>query len=723
MRRQPLWVIIALAAHAATLAVPAGAAAGTQRAPLLPVSAAATTEPVEGADADAAPAGAAAAQHDDDDAFHSVDELTSMSLEELMEVSILNTRVTSVTRERTRVAEAPAAVHVITQDDIRRSGHTSIPELLRLAPGLSIARINANQWAISARGFNHVFHNRYADKLLVLQDGRPLYNPMSSGIYWESQDYLLQDIDRIEVVRGPGSTLWGANAVNGVINVVTKSARDTQGTLAHALAGTQESIGALRHGGRIDEETYYRVFAKYRDHYNFANPDGTDAHDGWDQFRGGFRIDRHVGDGDVFTLQGEGYEGQIGRTHDLDTLDLPFSVVSQDQFSINGADVIGRWTHSISPTSDFSLQMFYDRISRNDPVVGYEQDTFDVEFQHRFALTERQQIVWGVGARLMSDELENTQVIRVRDTSRQTYLLHAFVQDHVTIVPERLHLFVGSKFEVNPFTGLEVQPGVRGLWTPNETNTVWAAASRAVRTPNRLDDDADILFTRVGLPGSLVEVRGEHNNELKSEEVLALELGYRVEPVEHLSLDVATFYNRYDNLIGYVPTEPRLADPPLDLIFPRQARNVMAGETFGAEVAAHWRVSDRWRLSGSYSFIETRINNRGGVDASDATTIEDSAPRNQFQVHSYVNVTRDLELNAALYFVDEIGIHPNVGRGDLPEYARLDVNVAWRPREGLELTIGVQNLLDEAHPEFVPEAREHYSEVERMFYAQLVWKF
>ena len=673
----------------------------------------------------AASAPARAPEASDEARFAKVDDLTSLSLEELMDVSIMNTRVTSVTRQRTRVAEAPAAVHVITQDDIRRSGHTSIPELLRLAPGLDIARVNASQWAISARGFNHVFHNRYADKLLVLQDGRPLYNPLSSGIYWESQDYLLQDLDRIEVVRGPGSTLWGANAVNGVINIVSKSARDTQGALAHGLAGTQESIGAFRYGGQIDEQTYYRVFAKYRDHYDFVTADGADAHDGWDQFRGGFRIDRHVNDTDVLTLQGEGYEQSIGQTREQDNQTLPFSTTVRDDFSASGADVVARWTREISDTSDVSLQVFYDRIDRNDHIVGYEQDTFDAEFQHRFELTDRQHLVWGVGLRLMVDHLENTQVVSVSDPSRTTYLLNAFVQDQLTLVPDRLQLFVGSKFEVNPYTGLEVQPGARLLWTPDEKNTVWAAVSRAVRTPNRLDDDADILFSRVRVgPGSFLEVRGEHSDDLNSEEVLAMELGYRVEPAAGLSLDFAAFANRYDDLIAYVPTAPRPGTPPFDFVFPHVADNAMDGESYGVEVAAHWKVTDWWRLSGSYSFIDTSIHRRqNAVERNDEVAIEVSVPPHQFQLHSYANVGRDLELNASLYYVDEIGLHPDLGQGTIPSYLRVDLNATWRPKKDLELTLGVQNLLDDQHLEFVPEAREHHTEVERMFYGQLVWRF
>jgi iron complex outermembrane receptor protein len=410
-----------------------------------------------------------------------VEELTKLTLEDLM-----NVEVTSVSKQKQRVADAPAAIYVINQDEIRRSGLTSIAELLRLAPGLDVARFNANTSAISARGHNGLL----ASKLLVLQDGRTLYTSLFSGVHWCAQDYVLEDIDRIEVIRGAGSTIWGANAVNGVINITTKNARETQGGLLTTTLGSEEQVGAVRYGGKLDERTYYRGYARYRSVDDSALANGDEDHDGWEAERGGFRIDRFATEQDLFTLQGDIYSGRQGLTIGLPVSTPPFSAVVSDTGRNAGGNVLGRWTHTISDKSDFAVQLYYDRFEWQEARYGYEMDTFDLDFQHRFAVGQRNEVIWGAGYRFQSDQCNRTQWSWLDSDSRDTHLVSAFVQDDLTVIPNRLHVFAGSKFEVNSFTGFEIQPSVRTVWTPNEKQSFWGAISRSVRIPSRADQEA-----------------------------------------------------------------------------------------------------------------------------------------------------------------------------------------------------------------------------------------
>ena len=313
------------------------------------------------------------------------DDLTSMSLEDLMSIQI-----TSVSKQKQTVAQAPAAVTAIGQEDIRRSGLNSIPELLRLVPGLDVARINASHWAISSRGFNEL----YSRQLLVVMDGRSVYTPLFSGVYWDTLDYMMPDLDRIEVIRGPGATLWGANAVNGVINITTKSARDTQGFLLTGEGSTVDRVGGVRYGGKIDDDTFYRVYTKYSTTEDFDLPGGDHDHDGWDALRGGFRIDRYAGDKDVITFQGDGYSIREGQQYNIPVLVPPFIRQTPDTANYSGGNLLARWTHTISEKSDFSLQFYYDRLNRSDIQLGYTLDTYDLDFQHRFALSKRQEVIW-----------------------------------------------------------------------------------------------------------------------------------------------------------------------------------------------------------------------------------------------------------------------------------------------------------------------------------------
>jgi iron complex outermembrane receptor protein len=629
-------------------------------------------------------------------------DLENFTLEQLV-----NVQVTSVSKKETDLFTAPAAIYVITQEDIRRSGMTTIPELLRMVPGLDVAQIDANHWAVSSRGFN----DQYANKLLVLIDGRTVYSPTTSGVFWNVQDTPLDDIDRIEVIRGPGATLWGANAVNGVINIITKSAKDTQGGLATITYGTEDQPSTtVQYGGQLATNLFYRAYVTYFNRDNFSDSSGQGAADGWDAIRGGFRMDWDKSDENNFTLQGDYYRSDAGETVDETTLTPPF--VNRDNLvdHNNGGNVLGRWTHNFSDTSQLNLQMYYDHSEEGEESSDIKSSTYDFDLQQRFALGTRQDIVLGAGYRYLTEETSPDFFITLTPDSDHEQLFNTFFQDEITVVPERLHFTLGSKFEHDPDTGFEVEPSVRLAWTPTEKQTVWAAVSRAVRTPSDLEQD--IMENRSFDPPVLVSVFGGSN--LKSEELTAYELGYRTKPAERLSFDISTFYNVYDHLIAPVQGTPFFEPPAGPVVVPLTFENISHAETYGAEILGEWRVTDDWKLTASYTFLQTHLNPRQDYDNN---------PQNQFQIHSYVNLPHHVELDGAIYYVDQI--NPLLGNTTttIPSYVRVDLGVTWRPTKSLELGIFGQNLADGGHPEFTSYTTTVVTEIPRSVMGRITWRF
>lgn len=637
--------------------------------------------------------------------------LADLSIEQLM-----NESVTSVSKKETKLNQSPAAISVITQEDIRRSGLTSLPELLRTVPGLDVARINANQWAVSSRGFNH----QYANKLLVLVDGRAVYTPSFGGVFWNAQDLVLADLDRIEVIRGPGATLWGANAVNGVINIITKSAKDTQGGLITTTVGTEDQPStAIRYGGQLGTNLFYRAYVKYFNRDGLVDSTGKSAPDDWNSIRGGVRLDWEPSPENQFTLQGDYYSSEAGVNIQQPSQTAPFSQSMNLVAHNSGGNVLGRWTRSFSETSQLTLQTYYDRLKQDDGLETLSQDTYDIDLQHRFALGTRNDIVWGAGYRLTSMRLAPSFFAALNPASRQLQLWNAFVQDDITLAPDRLHLTLGSKFEHNDLTGLEIQPSARLLWTPSERQTVWAAASRAVRTPSLAERDIRVNVAAFPLPfppgAGLVSVFGNPNAE--AEELISYELGYRIEPAKRLSLDAAIFYNVYDGLLAPVADPPRFeASPaPPHVLIPSTFQNSQAGETYGAELTARWRVTDLWRLTGSYTWLGMRLRPDRASEAE--------SPQQQFQLRSDLNLSHHFELNGAAYFVDRVSPQTSAGRVPVSSYVRLDLGVTWRPTKSLEMGIWGQNLLDNQHPEFYSYRTTLRTEVPRGVLGTITWRF
>ncbi len=548
-----------------------------------------------------------------------VKDLTQLSLEDLMRIE-----VTSVSKKGEQLSDAPSAIFVITQEDIRRSGVTSIPEALRMAPGVEVARIDANKWAISARGFN----SRFATKLLVLMDGRSVYSPVFSGVWWDVQDTLLEDIDRIEVIRGPGATLWGANAVNGVINIITKKAGETRGGLATVGAGTEEKgFGSFRYGLKLGEHSDARAYVKYFNRDASVTSSGATAADDWDQFRTGFRLDHEPSAQNNFTLQGDYYRGKSGSTYDISSLSPPFTKSFQEKPDMAGGNILGRWKHVISNNSEINLQTYYDRTERRMPLLRkIETPLISIcSTASNGSAVRKSSGDWGTGSLGI---ISRILILRtINPSSRTDQLFSAFIQDDITLIKDRLRWVIGSKFEHNDYTGFEVQPSTRLIWTPSKEQSVWGAVSRSVRTPSRAEQTVTTNVAVIppgqgGNPGPLpIQVQIKGNSNFQSEELIAYELGYRLRPIDRLTFDLAGYYNRYSKLRSStnVPdTPPTLAFSEGNpyLLSTLDLNNNLNADIYGVELALEWQPLDWWRIKGSYTFAEMKIDQSRHVNRS-----------------------------------------------------------------------------------------------------------
>lgn len=621
-------------------------------------------------------------------------DLTQLTIDEL-----LNIEVVSAARKEQSVLESAAAISVLTAEDLRRSGATSIPEALRLLPGVQAGRVNGSKWAISARGFNDLF----ANKLLVLVDGRTVYTPVFSGVFWESQDVVLADVERIEVIRGPGGTLWGANAVNGVINVLTKDARYTRGGLVELSGGTQERGAAtVRFGGRLAEGAHYRVYAKHFDRCETESVDGDGLGDDWHVSRVGARAEWARSDVDLLTLQGELYQGELGEPLKIITsLTEPFVETFVDAVDLGGGHLLGRWKRRLGAAGELGLQVYYDRSNRQGRAIEGLTQTLDAELQHRFSAGARHAVVWGAGGRLIADDFASNITLSFAPPERRTHLLSAFLQDDIALHDERVRLTVGGKLEHNSYTGVEVQPNVRILWRLAESQALWGAVSRAVHTPSRADRDEFAVVAAMaegelaeGAPLALLGVVG--SDDFVSEELLAFDAGYRASLGEGLSLDLAAFYNTYDNLRTNELRQPffRTDPEPRHLFVPLVVDNNLHGTTHGLEVAASWQAMARWRLQMAYTYLHMDMELDAGSTDLVATTWDEENPSHQVTLRSGWEPRADLSLDATLRYVDELPIL------EADRYLTLDARLGWSPVDRAELFLVGRHLLDSPHLEF-----------------------
>jgi iron complex outermembrane recepter protein len=627
-------------------------------------------------------------------------DLKGLSLDQLM-----NVEVTSVSRHPQSLLRTASAIQVITREDIRRSGATSLPEALRLADNLEVAQKNSHDWAISARGFNTAL----ANKLLVMIDGRTVYTPLYSGVFWDVQDYLLEDIERIEVISGPGGTLWGANAVNGVINIITRKAADTQGAYVEGGGGNQlQEFAGVRYGGSLGDATQFRFYGKYFDKGDESIADGSAAEDSWHQAQGGFRMDSALSPEDALSVHGDFYDGR----EDEET---------GNTSRVGGGNLMEQWTHQGDSGSQMSLQSYYDKTHLVDPFpvgtidnipiapAGFLKDdltTLDLDFQDQLASGSVHHVIWGLGYRFTHDVVQNAPSVGFLPTTLNQNLYSAFLQDEIALAAD-LALTVGSKIEHNDYTGFEYEPNVRVQWNWVQNQSLWAAVSRAVRTPSRIDEDL-----KEAAPPYLTYLEGA--SDFESEEVIAYELGYHAQLDDRTSLSLATYFNDYDDVrsTSFTPTT----------IIPLYFQNNLEGHTYGAELSGNYQLMDNWSLHFGYDLLQEHLHVKPGQYDLDDALNETSDPQQQVSVRSAATLIENIEFDVALRWVDTLKTNNGATPGTTPSYFGLDSRLSWHVVKAVELSLVGQNLLQPRHVEygFPSPIRE---EIDRSVYAKIAWQF
>lgn len=638
-------------------------------------------------------------------------DLTQVSIENLM-----NMEVTSVSKKEQKLSRAAAAVFVITQEDIRRSGATSIPDLLRMVPGVDVAQLDANIWVISIRGFA----DRFSDKVLVLIDGRSVYTPTSSGVYWDQQDVPLEDVERIEVIRGPGGTVWGANAVNGVINIITKDAAATQGGLLAAVAGSGENAQELiQYGGKTGQKGHYRVFNKYFNVGNLTAADGTAAADGWHMLHGGFRSDWSLSSRDTMTVQGDLLGTSEGGTVNVVLSNaLPQQPTFNTRTRAGAGNVLGRWNRTLEGKSDLSLQIYYDGYHRHEEGGSERRNTFDLDFQHHLAVGSRQDVVWGLGYRVTGDNLTPKFSKSFTPARKTDNLFSGFVQDEIKVACA-LWLTVGAKLEHNAYTGFEFEPSAQLVWAHTPRQAMWMSVARAIRQPARADTAIQIDVSIVPLGNGNFGVRqimGDPNRE--AEQLLSYQLGYRAQARRTLSFDIATFLNFYHRLQSNEPGIPFVTStpPPMHTVFPVKSTEDAHGRTYGLEIFANWDITRRWRISPGLTFRRMHIAPDDSRQDPAVGGGSGDTPNQKYEIRSLLSLPHKLEWDTMLYHVDSL---PDQG---IPGYSRVDTRVGWRFGEAAELSIVGQNILTPRHAEFGDDAPLH-TLMRRSVYARIEWRF
>jgi iron complex outermembrane receptor protein len=590
----------------------------------------------------------------------SVSDLSQLSIEELA-----NVPVTSVSKSAEPLSDAAAAIYVISHDDIRRSGATTLPEILRLAPNLEVAQVSGSGYAITARGFNGTTTaNGAGNKLLVLIDGRTVYTPLYGGVFWDLQNVLPEDIDRIEVISGPGAALWGANAVNGVINIITRNSGDTQGLSLSIDGGSLEYGASAQFGGAISPDANFRIYAQAYDRGDDETTSGAYAHDSWDKLQTGFRIDWHPGDA-LVTFQGDAFTGR-------EEQNAPPNAV------IGGANLVGRWTQPFSDGSSLQVQGYYDYNTLYLPhSLGDALSTFDLDIQHSFSWGAWNDIVWGGGARIYTDRYSNTASIQFLPPVTTQSLENVFFQDTIS-VSNSVKLILGSKLEDDPFVGLQPLPSARISWKASGTSLLWAAVSRAVRAPTLWDRDLNELVGGNTILGS---------GDFQSEKLVAFEAGYRAQPMPNLSFSVSTFYNMYTDLRSF-----NFSSTPL---YPFVYGNSMYGDTYGAELWGSYRVTEWWLFSAGFNVLEENLKFKSGNALPTGTQIAGNDPSHQVTLKSSWDLPHDVEFDIDARYIAAL---PDPA---VPAYWGLDARVGWQMTDRLELALSGTNLAGK-HTEFGP---------------------
>ena len=631
------------------------------------------------------------------DVLSSDDHALGKDIIDLPLEDLLDMKVSTVSRKEQDLKDVSAAVFVISQEDIRRSSANSIPELLRMAPGLSVARLDANKWSVTSRGDS----GRFADDMLVMIDGRSAFSPLFAGTFWETIDVPLEDIDRIEIIRGPSGTIWGANAANGAIHIVTKQAKNTQGSLVTLGGGTEErGFATLRYGGQIGEDLHYRIFSKGFTRDNSFSPNGAD--DNWRMGTLGFRADWDVNSKNEVSLQGQYYSGKAGQNTSFISPQNPQQVVSRiEDANLSGGHALLRWQHNIDAHSNTVLQMYYDRMHRDELSYRDTRNTVDVDFQHRFLLYKffHQDIVWGGGYRWTGDNTGSNLPISFSPVRRDIQTGNVFVQNDIQLIANRLRFSTGIKFLHNTYTREKFLPNARLMWTPNSNQSIWTSVTRAVRVPSRFELEGNQIIKE-----GAEFLRRISNPNVVAETLWAYETGYRHQVTDDLSVDIAGFYNDFNHSESEQEVAPGIIT---------SSDNGIRSQVYGFEVFGEWRMLRQLRFMPSYSYLRSNIEIPLGHEAESG---ED--PTHQFSLRSQLEITHNIELDAFFRYIDSL---PGL---EIDSYKALDLRLGWRPVSNVELSLVGRNLLQSHHQEFEAELiRTVPVQIQRSVFGKVTWRF
>jgi iron complex outermembrane recepter protein len=619
-------------------------------------------------------------------------DLSEVSLEELMKIT-----VTSAGKKSQLITETAAAIYVITADDIRRSNTSTLTELLRQVPGIQVAREATGEWSISIRGFN----DKHANKLLVMIDGRTLYSPLYAGVEWDVHDTMMEDISRIEIIRGPGASLWGANAVNGVINIITKPANETLGGLvAYQVGALENGTLAVRYGGTIDQNTRYRLFSKYFNRRSLQDAAGNTPYGGWTSIRQGGRLDWSPTSTDLVVISGEWSLSNLREVDDeITSFSPPFESMVQEHDRAKTSFVLTQWNHKARNGSEFDVRFFYDRNRQYDG-LGHDKDesieTSDVEFDQHVKLRGRHDLVWGGGFRQVRDTIRPAFDSGFTPASRTARTYNGFVQDEIAVLHDSIRLTAGSKIEWNSFSKLEVQPTGRVLWAPALKHSVWTAASRAVRVPSRNEHDQyELDSISENEDGNLEYDLLVGSPAFRPEKLTSFEAGYRFVPTRRFSLDVASFYNVYDDLQTIERGDAAFTTSPFaGIMTPLVRANNARGRVVGAEVTAFWTVNAMIQLSGNYSRLHMQLHAKPETNDEDAEGFEGKNARNLLYARVYADLPQKVDVTGELRYV---GVIPGE---EVPGYAEANIHVSRVIRAGLSLRFTLDNLIHSRHAEW-----------------------
>ena len=662
-------------------------------------------------------------------------DTTSGSTVDLSLEQLISVEVTSSMKSARRLSDTPGAIYVLSNDDIKRTGATTIPEALRVVPGLNVARIDANKWAISARGFNGEFSN----KLLVLVDGRSIYTPLFSGVWWDQQDVMMEDIERIEVIRGPSASLWGSNAVNGVINIITKSAKDTQGGLVSAHLGAERYGAGLRYSTKISDDEFVKVYGRIAYNKSQNEPVSNSNSKQTDLLNKiCFRYEKEINSNNIFMLQGNVFNGDSSGAHaNFPSLSAsltpqiiaPYSQSLSTRQEFIGYNLQGRWEQTQSEKSSTVLQVYWDNHKRQSDLLeaGLVIDTFDIDFQHNLVLSNKQSIVWGLGYRRNMLNSANGLQFSLSNPNRIDDLFNVFMQDDISLIPQKWKITLGARVEHNPSTGYEFEPSARLLWTPNVRQSVWASISRAVRTPNWVQDNGIYSVSTIAPVGggaasplnpvTLVTMLGKNNN--KSETLVAYELGWRGVILPQLTADADIYYYHYQDAASITPDTTDFSHITSGYILQNfYGSNSSRINTYGGELSIDWQVMNNWKLRGSYSYFQNDFSLTANAPIGSRSNYKNSYPSYQTMLWSQYQFNANINLDINLRHVSKIDSTPNVDA-----YTALDARIAWNLNPNVEVALVGRNLLDDGHVEFSRDFLSTPTEAPRELFVTARYKF